>query len=508
MTRSISRRDVMRLVALIDGSLDQRASSRMRARIEREPDLARAHARLLQTRELLRQQHEAPAPDLPYRQIEAQVRWRLAHEDENSRAAGAPRGARVSLKPLVALTAAAVAGAAFSLGGYRLVRMIGETEDLVDRPPRASSRSAEAAPGHAHELAALTTLAAGEVNVALAGGDIVALDMNRPVLVGERVITGANAMATLQWAPDTGVEIEAQSEVEISRLDTERQILALWQGRMKAHVKPEEGERSLAVVAGPVRVQVTGTQFAVALTGGVAEVEVYEGAVHVKPAREGVPLPPEGLRIEAGSRLRVERDASTPTKLLGRAKGDARLHLQPWPNLHRVLAVTGLLAVETEPPGATLRLDAVEVGETNLRLRGSAGRHLVEIWRDGKLLRREWVMFVPSASERLALDVRPPAPPTKLASLPNGIYETFRWRARQIRTCYERRLKSAPALSGKLVLRVSVGKSGHVEDASLDKDTLGDASVGACALAAVKGWRFPAGNPIEVVYPFTFHPAR
>ena len=140
------------------------------------------------------------------------------------------------------------------------------------------------------------------------------------------------------------------------------------------------------------------------------------------------------------------------------------LNLVAWPSFQRVMAGTGLLALESSPTGADVVFDARAVGTTNLTLRGGLGRHLVELWRGGKLLRKQWVEIQLSPG-RLALDVTPAAATAPLR-LPADIHEVFRSRAVQIQACYERRLKNNPSLEGRLTLRVELDKAGRVARAA------------------------------------------
>jgi hypothetical protein len=100
------------------------------------------------------------------------------------------------------------------------------------------------------------------------------------------------------------------------------------------------------------------------------------------------------------------------------------------------------------------------------------------------------------------------APPTiegghaDLASITREI----RARRKAIAACYERALKQAPTLTGKLVVRFSIAAAGTVSAVDIDDDTLGAPEVGACVRALVLHWRFapPADAPVELSFPFVF----
>jgi hypothetical protein len=327
------------------------------------------------------------------------------------------------------------------------------------------------------------------------------------VLVGERILTGSESRVTLQWARGAGVMLRGRSEVELRRLDSQGQVLALRRGQLIGEMDPAAGRQRLTVTAGPIRVKVTGTQFAVALEHKAVDVKVYRGAVRVLALAASSAFPEDGVVVSAGFHLRVEREGRITSALEPLTSRQApRVHLQPWPSLHRVLAASGLLAVQSTPSGATVRLDSVEVGPTDLTVRGAPGRHLVELVRGGEVLRREWVLFRPSNTRRLELASKAPRAQSGSPVLPTAIYETFRAQAPEIRRCYERGLKRDPELSGELSLRLSIDRAGKVEQVGLDEDSLGDATVAACIATAVQRWSFPAGDPVEVVYPLALTP--
>jgi TonB family protein len=318
---------------------------------------------------------------------------------------------------------------------------------------------------------------------------------------GERVLTSAGRVA-LQWEAETGVLLTEESEAELRRLRVLEQEIGLWRGAVTAQVsRRREGQR-FSVVADGVRARVMGTFFAVSLDETTVGIEVHEGKVRVESV-EGR-FPP--LEVPAGMAVRVPRRGEDRRPALARTASRARpsqLNLLSWPSFQRVMAGTGLLAVESQPSGADVVFDTRAVGTTNLTLRGGLGRHLLELWRGGKLLRKQWVEIQLSPG-RLALDITPrprPAP-----RLPVAIQEVFRSRAVQIRACYERSLKNNPGLEGSLTLRLEVDASGQVARASLETDTLPDPRVGRCALTTVRRWHFPPGDETELVYPFKFRP--
>jgi TonB family protein len=87
-----------------------------------------------------------------------------------------------------------------------------------------------------------------------------------------------------------------------------------------------------------------------------------------------------------------------------------------------------------------------------------------------------------------------------------SITREIRARRKAIAACYERALKQAPTLAGKLVVRFTITAAGTVSAVDIDDDTLGAPEVGACVRALVLHWRFapPADGPVELSFPFVF----
>lgn len=91
---------------------------------------------------------------------------------------------------------------------------------------------------------------------------------------------------------------------------------------------------------------------------------------------------------------------------------------------------------------------------------------------------------------------------------PEVIQRIFRQNFGLFRTCYEKGLRKAPKLTGRVAIRFTIGKDGAVTDARTDSTTLPDVSVVACVLNYVRQLRFPApeGGTVTVVYPIEFAP--
>jgi TonB family protein len=127
-------------------------------------------------------------------------------------------------------------------------------------------------------------------------------------------------------------------------------------------------------------------------------------------------------------------------------------------------------------------------------------------------------------SDRLAIGSLAPAPARDAAlseegtpssgSAP-GIYRTnasllavIQRYAAGIQYCYDSELKRDPSLRGKLVVAITIAPSGAVTEARVVQNTVGSASLTACALGQIKDWRFPAIPKGVTTFqaPFVFTP--
>lgn len=478
------RGNVPRLVALLSGSLRPRAADRLRRHLEGCPGCTRAYERMSRTQALCREIGKAETPKLSWRQIEAQIHWHLSQSKPRARSPFLPRA--------LALAAAAALGA---LATWIVIDSLGS-----EAPPPATivrARPARVAPADG-PLAAIPTLVHGDVSVVTPEEHRLPLTLQRPVLEGASLIARAGR-AALQWGQESGFLVTPQTEVRLARLRSRSQELSLVEGKLL--LRASRGGGASSVVARGIRASVKGTLYSVAVAPATVDVEVFRGVVRVAPTSGRWP----GVDVPAGYAVRVPFDATRapPLERLEGASPAQAPHLVTWRSLLEVLATTGLLSVESRPPGAELRLDSASLGSTNLALRGDPGRHLVELWREGRLVESQWVDLVPGET-RITLGPRPRAEPE--LRLPDRIASTVRMSAVQIRSCYERLLKWNPDLEGKLTVRISIDAEGNVKQVQLLADTFPDRRVGQCAQATIQRWQFPPGKEVQVVYPFIFRP--
>ena len=118
----------------------------------------------------------------------------------------------------------------------------------------------------------------------------------------------------------------------------------------------------------------------------------------------------------------------------------------------------------------------------------------------------------------LAEDI--PAPATSLESSPSAVSGSLSrsaistvmgTRRAAVRRCYEEQLRLQPELAGRLQVRITIGPSGTVTDATIVSNTLANPAVGTCVERIMRATRFPepaGGGELVVSYPFVFQPGR
>lgn len=84
----------------------------------------------------------------------------------------------------------------------------------------------------------------------------------------------------------------------------------------------------------------------------------------------------------------------------------------------------------------------------------------------------------------------------------------LRARASQARSCYERALAEDATLAGTLSVSARISPAGASCRASVDEDTLGQASVARCVVQRFQGGTYPApkGGCVDVAVPIHFVP--
>ena len=79
--------------------------------------------------------------------------------------------------------------------------------------------------------------------------------------------------------------------------------------------------------------------------------------------------------------------------------------------------------------------------------------------------------------------------------------------SKQVRGCYEHRLKQAPGITGRIDVRWKIGANGDVVSVEIAENGTGDKRLASCLRKTILRWRFPkpkGGGEVVVNYPFVF----
>lgn len=78
-----------------------------------------------------------------------------------------------------------------------------------------------------------------------------------------------------------------------------------------------------------------------------------------------------------------------------------------------------------------------------------------------------------------------------------AVSATIRQRMSGLQACYEKALRSAPDIKGKMSYTITINPQGRVTKVVIEEDTVGDATVRSCTEAKIKDWRFFAEGAEE-----------
>ncbi len=471
-----------KLMGLMDGTLRPGTADRMRQHLSSCPGCNTAFERMTKGQQLLREIGEEDAPDISWKGIEAQLHWKLSKEDKEP-----VRTRRWS--PMLALAGAAALGALVGI-------LVFTGGDLFDGTPGPSGgtphgvavRKSPPPQPVDEELAAVVTMARGDVFRRSTRGEQSPLDLSRPLLQGDRAITG-NGKLAMQWEAGTGMRMVPRTELVLSKLGTNTQLLRLERGKIYVQVAKRKPHQKFQVLADGIRATVKGTHLAVGVKDGQVEVEVFTGLVAV----ESVSGAWKSVDVPAGHRVQLPVNSSQRPKLrkVKDSPAVSMINLQQWTSFQRVMAETGMMKVASRPSGAELRLDRRVLGDTNLQVRSTFSRHLLELYRDGKLVHSKWVQFTPTMKEVVLNIPRPRAIKISTKTAMSLDQATIRLGHKIRDLCFDRLSKTNPDLQGTLLLRLSMNRHGKVKRVRLKRATGASRRWWKCAQRTALRWSFP-----------------
>ena len=471
-----------KLMGLMDGTLRSGTADRMRQHLSSCPGCKTAYDRMSKGQELLREIGEEDAPDISWRGVEAHLHWKLSKEGKEP-----VRTRRWS--PVLALAGAAAFGALVGIlvfSGGDLLKSISGPGGAA--PSKVAKRPAAPPSPVDEELAAVVTMARGDVFRKSTRGEQTPLDLSRPLLQGDRAITGDGKVA-MQWEAGTGMRMMPRSELVLSKLGTNTQLLQLDRGKIYIQVAKRKPHQLFQVLADGIRATVKGTHLAVGVKDGQVEVEVFTGLVGV----ESVSGAWKSVDVPAGHRVRLPVNSSVRPSLtkVEDSPQVSLINLQRWTSFQRVMAETGMMKVASRPPGAELRLDKRALGDTNLQVRSTFSRHLLELYRDGNLVHSKWVQFTPTMKEVVLNIPRPKQIKISTKTAMSLDQATMRLGHKIRDLCFDRLSKTNPDLQGTLLLRLSMDRHGKVQRVRLKRATGASRRWWKCAQRTALRWSFP-----------------
>lgn len=471
------------LIAYADDLLSERGRARLERHLAGCATCRKELASILLYERMAREARTTEAPRVDYARLERT----LAEEAERmSRALVRARRGRWAARTVLALAAAGLLALAASwpspepeLGATTL-----GLERRDEPPPPAETPTPESA-----SLAPVVTLAAGQVSSVEVDGTERPLRVGSPLLEGDRLRSGAESLLHLRLSRGTGLVLAAESEVELARIRVDAVELALREGRIDQVVAPlTDGSRYVVRAAG-YQVEVRGTRFSVELAEGVVAVELAEGGVEVET--------PAGEQVALRAPARWRSDEGT---------------VDGAPSVHSAREAGGeeagwSLSRLAHPRIARWEIDDVAVRAGDVELRMRPGEHEVRGWDPGGRLHTARLVV---GAEPVVLDsseLRPQATRARPGHLePFQIDAVLQRGRRQLAACYERSLRRAPEVQGRVRLRVSVDAVGDVRRVLVTgADPNTNAELRECIAVHAQRWSFPPpGGPLTFEVPLAF----
>ncbi len=352
-------------------------------------------------------------------------------------------------------------------------------------------------------LEAIVTLLGGEVSL-VRSSVATAVTLSELLRSEDRVQTTQSARLGVQWGQGSGLLLLENAALSFARLEARNQELDLDHGKVFVRVGQQQPGENLVLLTAAHRVTARLSWFSVACGVEETAVEVLEGTVEVA-ALDGS----TATIIHAPGRavFRSGKVASAPLshQKVRAIQKDAEMNLAEWVGLAETLKKTGMVNVHVEPAGQ-VAIDGISLGVSPITVRRPLGKHLVEVTRVGWKPQRAWTAVATTTRlEELKMDLeRAPEKQIEDPFLPEELDDILRHRALQIRACYERGLKRNPTLGGSVSLRLRIGKTGKIREASVEDSTLDDVGVPECLRHEAMSWSFPESRNSTVVYPFVF----
>lgn len=433
--------------------------------------------------ELVKEVRAEPLPRIDWSAMELTLR-----REAREQARAATRAAPSSTVGLVALAAAALLAVVLAWPSEERVVEVELPQPSSGAAPEAD-RTPEAAPAPAPVTARVTAVA----GCPAVDGRPGCVELGAEVGTGDRLTTGAGALAHLRVAEGTGFVAHAGTDLAVTRLEPGTVELSLSAGRVSSLVSPRADGERYEVRADEWTVRVRGTRFEVARDARGVGVTVDEGVVEVVRGDEVVTLrSPARWTSAPGVGASEQGAVALPRVAVG----------LEWPALTLPdLAHVDVWEIDGAAVEAVGRLSMrVPTGPLAILGRGPRGlyRATLDIGDEGAELEEQRLVL---ASEAAA------APRGELTS--EEIRPVVQAGMRDLRRCYDRALRRRPDLRGRYSARVLVDRAGGVRQVRLSAPDA-PAEFASCITDEARSWRFPAprGGVVWLDVPLNFAPRR
>jgi hypothetical protein len=186
------------------------------------------------------------------------------------------------------------------------------------QPPQQQQNSTEDVdPESPNHGAARISIMMGDVSVRRGdNGDFVAAAINAPLLVGDRILTGPNGRAEVQFDSSNMIRVGANSEIRIAELAYRRYQIQLARGVATFRVlRPSNAEVEVSIPQASIRPKKEGVYRLAVRDDGQSEITVRAGEVEV--------FTPRGSEtLYAGKTMQMRGTVSEPEFQVVAASGD------------------------------------------------------------------------------------------------------------------------------------------------------------------------------------------
>jgi ferric-dicitrate binding protein FerR (iron transport regulator) len=467
------------LMALAAGRLTPAGQARLQAHLGHCPACRRELAAIHAYEGLVQDLRATPPPEISWEAMARAV----------ARDAARQRRGRLRNASVTAVALAAAATLALLLRTAPFTPPVSNDATTDTAHVRTGDAPPEARPLNMQLMATV-----GEVRVTAPDKARTTATAGHSVAAGSTVRTGPGAQAHLRLATGTGVLLWARTALAVEAATTHRVRLRLHGGVISQRVAPDGPPGAYSVTAGPFRLEVVGTRFAVRHLDDIVEVHVTHGVVQVwrDDALVRVLEGPAEWRSAATGPLEP-LDTTAPMGLEPDAEGWPVLDLPASP---RVLAWE--LAGRELAPGDARITTRVPKGSLDVAAVLGSGRRVpieMVIGPEGRAL--------PEAELGALL----PDPVGHLA--PERVAETLQQARPELEACYERAMRLQPDLQGRHILHLRLGQSGIVQEAHLEPAPGAAPSptkLGDCVAQALRKRAFPrpTGGPVTLQVPLSF----